>query len=293
MTNNFDKLKRRLIYMNRRFIHEGLPVNNKRHTDVDITLAGNDIIGKIKEDKEKIFKDYNSKTKVLIKVNLNSSLPYPASVSVDIIEALITALKNYGVKRICISDCSGLDHLPTRKNMIKKKIFKLKKSGVKIKAFDYKRWVRIPIKGEFFNHLTLTKQIYKFDKIINLANLKSHSISGFSAATKNLVGFMHPLQRWDLHKNNLIEKVAELPLALIPDINIIDARKIFVDGGPDKGKTVEANTVIINSSIIQADIKAYNLLVHKKAENNIHDLPKNYMENIFFKHYAKFNGDSL
>src|SRR4030042_2686777 len=143
-----------------------------------------------------IFSDFNPQTSVLVKINLNSSNPYPASTSSEMLDAVLQSLINLGVKKICIGDCSGLVSLPTRKVISRKGFDRFKKYGVKIKVFDYGKWVNVPIKGIYFKTLILSESIYKYDKIINLANLKSHHLAGFSFSTKLLVGFMHPFQRF-------------------------------------------------------------------------------------------------
>ncbi|MDZ7836932.1 MAG: DUF362 domain-containing protein [Actinomycetota bacterium] len=61
---------------------------------------------------------------------------------------------------------------------------------------------------------------------------------------------MHPLQRYALHKDNIQQRIAEIALALQPDINIIDARKILLADGPDTGKVAEANQIIIDHELL-------------------------------------------
>jgi len=101
------------------------------------------------------------------------------------------------------------------------------------------------------------------------------------------VGFMHPFQRIQLHKDHLQERIAELSMAVQPDISVIDARKIFIDGGPDFGKVAEAKTIIVNDDLFEADLAAYNLLFSVKNQNRIDDLDENPNNSIFFKHYSR------
>ncbi|MCJ7471676.1 MAG: DUF362 domain-containing protein, partial [Actinobacteria bacterium] len=124
----------------------------------------------------------------------------------------------------------------------------------------------------------------------NLSNLKSHSSAGFSSATKSLVGFMHPCQRFELHRDHLEEKIAELALAVQPDISIIDARSVFIDGGPDTGTVKKAKTIIVNSSLLEADLSAYSLLYSMKQKFKIKDLKKDPYENKFFRHFIRITG---
>jgi uncharacterized protein (DUF362 family) len=107
-----------------------------------------------------------------------------------------------------------------------------------------------------------------------------------------MVGFMHPFQRIALHKDHLEERIAELSLAVQPDISIIDARKIFVDGGPDKGTIAETKTIIVNNDLLDADLSAYDLLVSASRKNGINNPDKNPYNSRFFKHFTEIKGNS-
>jgi len=265
----------------------------ERSSGIELSFSGENALKDMVDSSNKIFKDFNTVNSVLIKTNLNSANPYPASTSNHMLEAVLQSLLDLGIKNICIGDCSGLIHLPTREVIKKKRLYDLKKYGTRIKVFDYGRWVKIAINGVYFKNIILSESIYKYDKIINLANLKSHSIAGFSFATKSLVGFMHPCQRFELHRDYLEERIAELALAIQPDINIVDARSIFIDGGPDTGTVAEAKTIIINNSLLETDLIAYNLLSSFKHKFGIKDFDQNPYNRRFFKHFIKIMGDNL
>jgi len=287
MKNIFDRIERKLIIKNTSFIKRGTPRIQKSGNRLDLSFSGKDPLLEMAISSEKIFKDFNSSTSVLIKVSLNSPNPYPASTSKKMLESIVRSLKDIGVKKICIGDCSGLAHLPTRKVISKKGFDFLKKYGIRISVFDYGGWVSIPVNGVYFKNIILSKSIYKYDRIINLSNLKSHLSAGFTFSTKSLVGFMHPFQRRILHKDHLEERIAELSMAVEPDINIIDGRKIFINGGPDNGKVAKANTIFINNDLMEADLKSYDLLLRFKRKYGIKDLDEDPSSNRFFKHFHK------
>ncbi|MBN1623401.1 MAG: DUF362 domain-containing protein [Clostridia bacterium] len=293
MNNLLKKVKRKLIFINKPAGKPKTPLTPKAAGNTDIFLEGQNLLDQFRCLGSDLFRDYDRDTRVLVKVNLNSALAYPASVSMDMLETLVTSLSEIGIRNIVVADCSGITHLPTSEVIKIKGMKSLKIPGLKIKSFDYGKWYKVPIAGEYFSYIILPEAAFLADRIINLSNLKAHNLAGFSAATKNLVGFMHPKQRFELHKDHLIERTTEIPLAIMPDINIIDARKIFIEGGPDRGTVLNADTIIINSSLYYADRLAYELLVGKKSENDIHDLPKNYMDNPFFRHYDRINGSSI
>ena len=292
MASLLERLERKIIIKNTFFIRNGAPRLPETKKSKKFSFTGDNALSDMLKSGNLIFSDFNPQTSVLVKINLNSSNPYPASTSSEMLDAILQSLINLGVKKICIGDCSGLVSLPTRKVISRKGLDHFKKYGVKIKVFDYGKWVNVPIKGIYFKSIILSESIYKYDKIINLANLKSHHVAGFSFSTKLLVGFMHPFQRIQLHKDHLEEKIAELSLAVQPDISIIDARSIFVDGGPDIGTVAEAKTIIVDNDLLDADLSAYNLLVLIKQQYGINDLDKNPHNCRFFKHFTEIKGNS-
>lgn len=291
MRNIFERLEKQIIIKNTLFIKNGVPRLRTNDNNIKLLFKGDNALVDMIKSSRTVFRDFNSATRVLIKININSSNPYPASTSGDMIDAIVNCLLDLGIKKICIGDCSGLVHLPTRKVINRKGFYRFKKYGVKIKVFDYGRWINIPINGVYFKNIVLSQGIYNYDKIINCANLKSHSLARFSFSTKSLVGFMHPFQRYDLHKDHLEERIAELPLAIRPDINIIDARSIFIDGGPDIGTAAETKTIIVSSHLLDADLSAYDVLFSLKREYGIHDLDENPYTTRFFQHFMKVTGE--
>lgn len=292
MKNRINPLLRRIIIKNRYFVRIAPSRLSKNTHDICQILDGQNILEEMAELSTKIFKDYNKNTSVLIKVNLNSSLEYPSSLSMDILEALVSFLKTAGVKKIRISDCTALSRLPSKSIIKQKGLKSLQGKGVVIKPFDFGPWKKIKINGTHFKHILLPSIVFKYDRIINLSNLKTHRHAGFTAAAKNLVGFMHPYQRFELHSNNIEQRIAEISSAITPDLNIIDARKVFISGGPDFGEVFNANRIIIDSDLLRADIEAYKTLAAAQVSAGINGLDPDYKANPVISHLLKISEES-
>lgn len=288
--NLLDRIERKLIVANTFFIEKGVPRIPEHGGEIDLSFSGMDPVSMMDGSSKKIFAGFDSSTSVLIKISINSPNPYPATTSREMLESVLRSLRDLGVKKICVGDCSGLVHLPTRKVIRKKGFDFLKKYGARVSVFDYGGWVSIPVNGIYFKNIILSKSIYKYDKIINISNLKSHWRAGFTFSTKSLVGFMHPRQRRALHRDHLEERIAELSLAVSPDINIIDGRKIFIEGGPDEGRVAVADTIFVNSDLMKADLKSYGLLFGTRKKNGILNMDEDPYSNNFFKHFLKIRG---
>jgi uncharacterized protein (DUF362 family) len=77
---------------------------------------------------------------------------------------------------------------------------------------------------------------------------------------------MHPLERRELHREYLQEKVTELALAVQPDLTVIDGRKAFVCGGPINGRVEKAGIVLWGENPLAVDVEAYRRLYALKKE---------------------------
>jgi uncharacterized protein (DUF362 family) len=221
---------------------------------------------KMEQGKDQIFQGFHSHDRVLIKVNLNTANPYPASTDLVMIEWVVKQLKDRGIHRIIVGDCSSNSELPTRKVMKEAGFFSRFGEQVEFACFDELEWVRV--KGDFsvLPDLVVPRLVDQVDKIIYLANVKTHRHADFSLGMKLAVGFMHPLQRIDLHRDHLHEKVVEIAAAVQPDLIFLDGRKAFVDGGPNTGRVERGDCVIVGTDILQTELLGYQLLWELKKK---------------------------
>lgn len=242
----------------------------------------------VDEIKESIFSDFRKNDKVLIKINLNTALSYPASTDVSVLDRLVDILIALGIEGITIGDCSSNGALPTRNVFKEKGIFDIIGNKASYVCFDEGEWVKVKIDGFYLDDVVLPKTLYEVDKIIYLANLKSHRLADFSMSMKLAVGLMHPLQRIPLHQSNLQEKVAEICLAVQPDLIFLDALEPFITGGPNEGTTARGNHLLIGNKLVDIDLKGYELLYCLRKENNCQEqFEEDPLQMRQFKHYYK------
>jgi uncharacterized protein (DUF362 family) len=72
-----------------------------------------------------------------------------------------------------------------------------------------------------------------------------------------------------LHTKNIERITAEINKAVWPDLIIMDARKIFVTGGPDKGKVKDFGYIFASGDRTAIDlISLDDLLIEAKGEDN-------------------------
>lgn len=244
----------------------------QEHGHSDVFLAGNCTSAEYSVNMiASIWDGYLSKIfypgqKVLIKINMNTEDPYPASTCPDMLSELVNLLYSKGIRDIIVGDCSSISSLPTKNVARKTGISDAISDKARVVCFDNGPWVKVPIEGYYLKQVTIPKVVFEVDRIIFLSNLKTHRLADFSLGMKLSVGFMHPLERYSLHKDHLKEKTVEINLAVAPDFTIIDGRKAFIDGGPEKGRLEETGIVLFGMNQLYVDIEAYKQLYSFKKQ---------------------------
>jgi len=80
---------------------------------------------------------------------------------------------------------------------------------------------------------------------------------------------MHPGERRALHARYLEQKIAEISLCWQPNLIVMDGRKAFVSGGPDKGQLVEPGLLLASGDLVAIDVEAMKVLSTYKARNRL------------------------
>lgn len=203
--------------------------------------------------------------RVLVKINLNTANDYPASTNPATLAALLDFLRSRGIEDIIVGDCCSVRALPTMRVVNRTGIPRAIEGKARLACFDTGPWVRVPVRGTYLQEVTVPRLALEVDRIIALANLKTHERAGFTCGLKLAVGFMHPMERLAMHSENLGEKIAEISLAVPADLVLVDAGTVFVTGGPDAGRIEKASTFLAGTNLLAVDLEAYKLLYTLKS----------------------------
>jgi len=209
--------------------------------------------------------------RVLLKPNFNSQDPFPASTDLMFLRAAVELLLAAGAK-VTIGESAGGIWRPTRTVFRKVGMFELARHlGVELIAFEDRPddWVNVKVNGDYLSSVPMPRSAYEADKIVYLPCMKTHNLARFSGALKLAMGLIHPGERRALHSRNLEQKVAEINLAVQPDLIIVDGRKAFVSGGPNKGELVEPGIIMASGDLVAIDIEALKILGSYKANNRL------------------------
>jgi len=207
--------------------------------------------------------------RILLKPNCNSPDPPPASTDVEFLAAVAETLQDYGYKDLTVGDSSGVPWHPTMDCFNKMGLAqRMEALGVRVLSFDTVPWTEVLIGGEFFQSVCLPEALTEFDKIIYLPCLKTHQVARFTASLKLSVGFLHPAERpVKLHDGEVEKKVAELALAVRPDLILLDARCVFISRGPWDGERAHPGLLMASGDQVATDVEGVKHLQSYPAEN--------------------------
>jgi uncharacterized protein (DUF362 family) len=209
--------------------------------------------------------------RVLVKPNFNSPDPFPASTDLEFLRVVVEMLLEIGAI-VTVGESSGGMWRPSRNVFRKVGVYQLvRELGIELVAFEDKPadWVKVKVNGDYLSTVTMPRSAYEADKLVYLPCMKTHTLAMYSGALKLAFGFVHPGERRAFHLSHLQEKIAEVSLCWQPQLIIMDGRRAFVAGGPDKGRLAEPGLILASGDLIATDIEAMKVLIAHGAENRL------------------------
>ncbi len=201
-------------------------------------------------------------SRVLLKPNFNTADPFPASSAPDFVAAMADLCHEAGAAAVAVGDsCTyfkrtanvmrdwGIDQLRERRPWLE------------VIDFDRGRWQAVALpQGQVLKKVSVPAALSEFDTLILLPCLKTHVLASYTGALKLSVGLMKPSERLALHASGLQPKIADLNLAIRPDLIVMDARKCFIDRGPMNGTVREPGLVLASRSRVALDIEGVRII---------------------------------
>lgn len=191
---------------------------------------------------------------VLIKPNI--CLPQPpkngTTTSVHLLELLVGYLTASGIGRIIIADHT-LMKSSDFENIELAGMLKKYPAAALLLANEQRYFEKVDFNGKVLNEAEILRLIKKSDLFINFATAKHHAATHVSLCIKNLMGCIW--NRSDFHtKFDLSQGIGDLCLALKPHINIIDATRILLNGGPaGPGQLKNDDRIFVSRDILAID----------------------------------------
>lgn len=123
----------------------------------------------------------------------------------------------------------------------------------------------VPAKGQVVKQFTLLEPVLDCDMIINLPKLKTHMMTGLSAATKNLFGCIPGLQKAEWHmrfpdKERFGGMLVDLLCTVKPGFAILDGILAQEGDGPAGGTPRMVGIVAVAEDHLQMDLALCRML---------------------------------
>jgi uncharacterized protein (DUF362 family) len=199
---------------------------------------------------------------VLLKPNFNSGDPPPNSTDIPFLVALIRLLRDHGAGRVIVGESSRHPPTRTRFEMGRTGVFEARRrEGAEVVIFGEGEWCAVPGPGPYFRGLEIARPLLECDRLVFACCLKTHWLSKFSASIKHTVGCVRPRHRAQLHfGGHFQERVAEIAATVRPDLAVVDARSVYVRGGPCYGLARYPGAILAGADRIALDIEGIRLL---------------------------------
>ena len=202
---------------------------------------------------------------LFLKPNFNSADPAPGSTHIDTLRALVLRLQNMEANQITIGDRSGMGD--TRAAMRDMGIFNLADDlGCETVVFDELEagaWKMMQVEGSHWQGgFAAARPVLEAEGVVQTCCLKTHGYGGhFTMSLKNSVGMVAKRVPGDSHdymselhsSPDQRRMIAEINVAYMPDLIVLDGVEAFVSGGPAKGSRVKSNVILAGTDRIAID----------------------------------------
>ncbi|NOZ58233.1 MAG: DUF362 domain-containing protein [Euryarchaeota archaeon] len=194
---------------------------------------------------------------VLVKPNVNSDDPYPATTNPELVRSTVELLYDAGARRVVVGDMSGVYWLPTRRSMEKSGIAEAAEAaGAELAFFEEERWIRVRLPGDtYLGQVFIPLRVHRAEVIVSLPVVKTHRYATYSMSLKNLVGVISGADRRRLHTSSHMEEmIAEISLAVYPDLIVMDGTRSMVAGGPTSGVVRDTRIILAGTDQVAVDV---------------------------------------
>jgi len=103
--------------------------------------------------------------------------------------------------------------------------------------------------------LWLSETLMHADFVVSLSNLKTHTVTGYTGACKNLFGCLPDMDKSHNHPR-IHDVIHDLVIAIRPTLSVVDAFYGMEKDGPVNGKDVDSGYRVFSDNPIEADAYA-------------------------------------
>ena len=209
---------------------------------------------------------------VIIKPNFNNGGMFPAASDPQFVRAVVELCRDYGARTVKIMDSSGFEWIPTRRVFDGTGMTRIAKAcGAELIALDDTQTFEANVEGgrELTSVMMYEQAFEEGAKMIWLPCFKTDSYTRFAFSLRLVEGFVSVQKKPWLHSEPEATelKIAELNKIISPQLVIMDARKGFSSGGPNKGNLVYPNAILASGDRVTMDVECLKLMSSYPDDN--------------------------
>jgi uncharacterized protein (DUF362 family) len=207
-----------------------------------------------------------------LKGNYASANPFPASTHPDTLRILTELLRGCGCGQITLVERStfgatvGIWNKLGIPGMARDLEIKL----LPLEELPLARWRKKELAGSHWKRgIELPDFLDSEAPVVQICNLKTHRFGGqFSASLKNSIGLIAKYSAGKTH--NYMEElhaspdqrlmIAEVNQSYVPVLVVMDAMRVFVEGGPEKGELASPGVIAVSTDRLAIDAVGVALL---------------------------------
>ena len=143
-----------------------------------------------------------------------------------------------------------------------------RKTGAKLVKLEKKGVVERSVNGKSY---FIASAVAEADVVINICKLKTHNLTLFTGAIKNMFGVIPGFKKSEYHKQApKVEKFSEIIVdvfsAVRPELNIMDAVEIMEGNGPSAGKPRQLGLICASKDAVALDAVAAKIVGFNDGE---------------------------
>ena len=205
--------------------------------------------------------------RVLLKPNLVAGRKPDAAVTTraELLMAICRKLRRMGIEKTVVADSPGGLYTPASLHAV------YSASGLKVLSEVAELntnvgWKQVFCPEDFENHwFNIIEPVLEADVIINVAKLKTHSMTMLSAGIKNLFGCIPGLQKPELHYRHpelepFSNMLCEIACLVRPAITVLDAIDCMEGNGPTGGTVKHLGLTMAARNLFEQDAYAASLM---------------------------------
>jgi uncharacterized protein (DUF362 family) len=207
---------------------------------------------------------------VIVKPNIcNASIPpeLASTTNPEVVAAIVMMCREAGAKRVRVMDqpFSGTAAEAYKISGIREAVERV---GGQMEIMATMKYItaNFAAPARDLKSWKVYQDVLKADVLINVPVAKSHNLARVTLAMKGLMGVIQ--EREDFHPH-LHQRIADLNTLVRPTLNVIDAVRVVMKGGPtnwDPNNVALANTVIASQDVVAVDAYATQYLFQIKPE---------------------------